>query len=172
MSAKPKPQIIESYLPIFGGFYKGEYDDLRGSYKGIARKIFRVVKSEIESLGLAKVKFQSLWSPTSNNYSTDQIKVVYTLKPENVENIRKYVTEHEPAFAAYLKENFTSYDGFISFYPNDVWGFMLHTDNLTDFTKPRNHYYEEPGQWVGIVLDFILENEGWTDKRICNTINL
>ena len=171
MSAKTKPQVIESYLPIFGGFYKGEYDDIRGSYKGIARKIFRVVKAEIESLGLAKVKFQSLWSPSCNNYHTDQIKVVYTLKPENVENIRKYVTEHEPAFAAYLKSNFTSYDGFISFYPNDVWGFMLYTDNLTDFTKPRNHYHEEPGQWIGIVLDFILENEGWTDKRICNKIS-
>lgn len=170
MKTNLNTQVIESYLPIFGGFYKGDYDSIRGSNKGKAIKIFEVLKNEIESLGLAKVKFQSLWIPTTYNYYTDQIQVVYTIESENTDNIRKYVNKHEIEFAAYLKANFTSYDGYISFYPNDVRSFMLNTDNLTDFTTPQNPFHEEPGQWIGIVLDFILGNEGWSDFKIYNII--
>ena len=165
------PQVIESYLPIFGGFNPHIYD-VKGSKKNIARKIFKVIKNEIESRGLAKVKFQTLWSPPPQDSTfTDQIQVIYTLNAKNVNAIRGYVLDNNCAFDAYLKENFTSYNGFTSFYPNNVDDFMSETDSLTDFTKP-NSYQDKAGQWVGIVLDFILEKEGWDDKRIYNTISL
>ena len=122
---------------------------------------------------MAKVKFQRLWISTLQGSTlTDQIQVVYTLNPKNVDVIRGYVLDNTYAFDTYLKENFTSYAGFSSFYPNNMDEFMLETDSLTDFTKPSKPYNDRAGQWIGIMLDFILENEGWNEKRIYNTLPL
>jgi hypothetical protein len=60
-------------------------------------------------------RFKKLWSPRFYNFDTDRIECELDI---DWDALVEYVKDESYAFAAYLKDNFTSYDGFISFVPN------------------------------------------------------
>jgi len=111
--------------------------------------------------------FDEMTSPREYNFSTDKI---YCKIPRNeIDKIRKEVEGHE-GWAAFVKENFTSCDGFISFLSNDY----THED-WTKETLIEAQY--------GVILKYWLENvstetgsEGWymeecyltSDFEMCN----
>ena len=98
------------------------------------------------------VTFQSVWSPREYNFRNDHIncKIEYTDEAPIIE----YVKAHIDAFKRYIKENYTSYDGFASRYSNDV----------------ENDGWLVPDEWNahqwGAILDFVVRNhmlENWSE---------
>lgn len=63
-------------------------------------------------------KFNRLDSPREYNFTNDEIIVDATF-PKPIQIWRKIV-EHKAAIEKYIKERFTSRDGFISFVSNDI----------------------------------------------------
>lgn len=74
-----------------------------------------------EEFGL-HLTFDEVTSPREYNFSTD--RVFCKVPREEIDKIRKAVEEHE-GYPQWIKDRFTSYDGFWSFYSNDykdeVW---------------------------------------------------
>lgn len=60
-------------------------------------------------------------SPKYYNYSTDKLNIDMKL---NLNNLKKYVKDNKEDFNLYLKDNFTSYDGFTSFISNNYNEFV------------------------------------------------
>ena len=63
-----------------------------------------------------KIEFESLKIPTFYNFETDRI---FVNMPDN-EFLRIYNETDKSIFEKNIKDNFTSRDGFISFYSNDI----------------------------------------------------
>lgn len=63
-----------------------------------------------------KIEFESLSSPREYNFVTDRIFV----NMPDCEFLRIYNEIDKKVFADCIKSHFTSYDGFISFYSNDI----------------------------------------------------
>jgi hypothetical protein len=89
------------------------------------------------------LEFEQLESPKQYNYSTDRIFVSIPLRQIN--KIRKEV-EKNKKWPQYIKENFTSYDGFSSNYEND--------STHEEWTRPELDECQ-----YGVILKFWL-NEG------------
>ena len=60
-------------------------------------------------------------SPKYYNYSTDKLNIDMKL---NLRNLKRYVKDNKEDFNLYLKDNFTSYDGFTSFISNNYNEFV------------------------------------------------
>lgn len=96
-------------------------------------------------------------SPAYYNFETDKVKYEAVLnKP--FEEIVEEVKNH-PFFAEFLKRNFTSYDGFFSFYPNTVEEFisnMFERDTPTEIEAGAIIYvyslikYAEGNEWDNV----------------------
>jgi len=161
-------RVIESYLPIFQGFYgtifecdKEEdliaedktYDDYKWFYKEyherVAKSCVPSIQDQLVNFGIT-IEFQSLYSPREYNFSNDSINVAYTLENDSLDKIVEYIQENREEFDTYVKDNCTSYDGFISFYSNDsdVW--------LNEYVKREDGAMETV---FGHLLEFILKCE-------------
>lgn len=67
------------------------------------------------------IKYVCVNSPKYYNYSNDKIEVELKCDEENlIKELKAYINKHRESFKAYLKANFTSCDGFISFYSNSI----------------------------------------------------
>ena len=133
---------LEIIIP-FAGFYNSEHDynldngfnylfsDDRGDViESIRDKAFdRVPWSDIhieyskdyleafaENFEIGSLEFKSLISPKYYNYSTDRILALIDYK--DLQKISANITDSD--LEKSIKENFTSYDGFISHYSNDL----------------------------------------------------
>lgn len=130
-----------------------DYDAIDWDYEGyrqdVCQSVTDAISGDLESLGMVhNTVYQKLNSPREYNFANDSIDVQFILTGKNVANIKKYLKDHKTEFSKYLKERYTSYDGFFSHYSNaiEAWtGDLMGT--LTDAHK------------LGAVLNFILLNE-------------
>lgn len=77
------------------------------------------------------MKLKDIYRPKYYNFETDSLIIDIKL---NLTKLKKYCfTTHREDFNKYLKENFTSYDGFISFISNNINDFILDYNQ-----KPNN----------------------------------
>ena len=129
---------MKTQVPFFPGFYETildsfmdqeienemenkdlEYDDIvdrldyNAARKAIAEKW---VEAFGEELGI-NLEFTELWSPREYNFTTD--KVYAEISEEAMNFIYKKV-KGNPELPQILKEWFTTRDGFISYYSNDL----------------------------------------------------
>ena len=153
-----------TYLPLFSGFYgsiwsepnfDGEEDyynipeercfedfvDWKSYYNDIAKKYCEFVESSISDF-VSNINFQSIESPKYYNFSNDSINCEIEFNKEAIES---YIIKNSTAFTKYIKDRYTSRDGFISFYENDA----------VQWTEG----WEEDSHKVGSMLDFICINE-------------
>jgi len=175
---------IESYLPLFPGFYGTifesndddedyeineynqendtdyDHDDFEWDYEDYRQQVSEGCCSGIENLlekiGFdIKVKFQKLVSPKYYNFTNDSINCEYELTQHEYDKVINYIKSNWSAFEEYIKDGYSSRDGFISSKSNnpEVW-----MNNL----KSESHL--EHG--FGSVLDFILENEEYTHESL------
>lgn len=121
---------IETYLPVFPGFYKTifESDDEDVDFHVwkndvaeeccayVAKHLTRILKTPFEIVS------QDVWSPREYNVHNDIMNCEITF--ESYEKITAYLKKEEVAFFDYLKDRFTSYDGFASNYPVDTQLFI------------------------------------------------
>lgn len=96
--------------------------------------------------------FDEMTSPREYNFSTDRI---FCLIPrEQIDKIRKEVEKHEK-YSAYIKDRFTSYDGFMSFYSNDY-----KDEEWTRETLDECQYEVLIEFWLDNISDEV-GSEGW-----------
>ena len=83
--------------------------------------------------------FVRLSSPRYYNFETDKLVIDVDL---NVTKLKSYIKKHRADFNQYLKDNFTSYDGFISFVSNNYDDFMNgYTDDKERSLNVMLEYY-------------------------------
>lgn len=79
---------------------------------------------------IKSMKFVKLHSPKYYNFETDKIECELDIDWDALIDYIKSVREK---FDEYLHENFTSYDGFVSFVPNNAAEFFINLDD--DFER-------------------------------------
>ena len=129
-----------------------EYDDIEwnwdGYYAGLNTAITSAVEDFIRQCGIeCELKFNHLDSPREYNFTNDEIIVDATF-PKPIQLWRKIV-EHKAAIEEYIKERFTSRDGFISFVSNDI------NEWREDYNNGDNHI----PIYLWAVLEVILQEE-------------
>jgi len=163
---------MKSYLPIFNGFYNSIWDvdynmindyikecrEEKGLYSDvdieinfdysqyehdIAVLLCDNIKDKLSDY-ILNIKFENIYSPKTYNFNNDSINCI--IDP-NIENIKAFIYSHKEDFENYLKEKYTSCDGFISHYNNSFENWEIDTKNFTDFSI-NEHY-------LGSILDFI-----------------
>jgi len=164
---------VKTYLPVFSGFYgtiwqfdydgiedfinqerkdKGlfseiDFNDLKidnTSYKSDIVKGFAEALQEELSDFILNIELESIISPKAYNFSNDSADVIIDI---NEGAIKDYLINNILAFKSYLKSKYTSYDGFMSSYSNELDIWQDETKNFTDFTCN--------GHYLGSILDFI-----------------
>ena len=175
---------INTYLPVFTGFYEGiyepdetseidyinelrneknlkniDYDDCEFDYDNyyldISSQLCDILEDELSKF-VYKIEFKKIESPKFYNYSNDKIDCI--IKPKK-QAILNYIKKHKTEFKKYLKDNYTSYDGFISFY-----------DNNLDSKDWNNHNIINGEHQLGSVLNFICINEGINELDLYDSL--
>lgn len=139
----------------FQGYYNSLYDDLLEdvtelqdfetgeplayddniNWCGMKEVLNKIYIEEFQDLfnsetGLnIKLTYKDMESPREYNFSTDRL--FCTISDSDIKALHEYATGSQSTFAGVIQERFTSYDGFISFYSNDV---------LKWIEKPINTY--------------------------------
>ena len=161
-------KTIKTYLPLFSGFYGTiwesdesdfcsendcTYDDLIVDYdaynKDVVLGICDFVEANCEFI--TAIKFEKICSPREYNFSNDSANVTIKLKARE---FKKYLNDNKEALDNYLRERYTSRDGFWSSYGNSFEAWQEETDN---FTNLENHY-------LGSLLQFYFDNEEITES--------
>lgn len=165
---------IESYLPIFPGFYCTifepcedneieyyqneygkhiQYEDIKFFYEDYRNDVGMYCCDYVENelnfylQTSIKINFQNIYSPKFYNFKNDSINCEYSFSNEDFNKIHSFLLENKDQFEIYLKENFTSFDGFISFYSNKLESWLNYS--LND--------YLNDSFLMGAILDFILK---------------
>ena len=168
---------VETYLPVFSGFYNSFADwiikdeisyyedqygheidsfnfDYEAFYNDLAVQITSEVESELYDLGfIESIEFQNLISPKYYNFVNDSIDCIIELNESNISKIKEYILEYSEEFNEYLKEKYTSCPGFSSRYPNKAKYFLVDA-------------YLQHSHKLGSILNFIAKNEGIEESYI------
>lgn len=174
-------KAIETFLPIFSGYYSNDYwntdnqendelqtinqereakgwkevtwNDLKFDYQQHQEELSKAITTAVEELMedyIESITFQKLVSPKFYNFTNDSISVEIVPR---VEVISTYLKDNAENFEKYLKEKYTSRDGFTSSYPNNTKEYM-EGNPLEDKHK------------LGSILDFIAQNDEITEYEV------
>jgi len=165
-----KTQIVETYLPIFPGFYNSYIDseneiesfldeenltdeqiffDFDLYKKNTSFYACEFIERELKDFGVLSVEFQEIISPKYYNFLTDSINCKIEI---NTQKICWYIHNNFENFREYIYDNYSNKSGFISSYSNRACDWITNTSNFSDFTINK-HY-------LGSILTFICKNEG------------
>ena len=102
---------------------------LWSDYKlSMSKQCVKIIESELKELNfIESIEFEEISSPKEYNFRNDSINIQVTFSAENIQNIRHYISEHFAKWKEFLKETYTSRDGFISFhspFPEDEEWFV------------------------------------------------
>ena len=104
----------------------------------------------IDPIGVIKaIEYESLSSPKFYNFSNDSINCKITFDQKI---LQKYINDNMEAFTEFIEQRYTSRDGFISSYSNDV-------EDWKDLDDLGPHS-------AGSVLEFVFLNEYKEDAHI------
>ena len=168
---------INTYLPLFNGFYntiwddytdnllnseiqhfKDEYnlvlsyDDLEINWKEYYLELSKMIASEIEDV-LREYKlvesatFDNLYSPKYYNYRNDSINVDVKINQKYITNIKNVLHSHFTLFEELVHELTTSVSGFIPYYKKS--DFILNEKHINPQAFEHNHH-------LGFMLDACL----------------
>lgn len=153
-------KAIETWLPIFPGFYGTLFGELlEENYKKkkeIAIRCCEVFEDRFEKY-INKIEFQNIRSPREYNFETDTINVEIKIKPII---IKKYMKRNESEWKDYIERNYTSYDGFISSHSNDADAFEW---NIEDSIQDEHK--------LGVILEFIAEQDDYEYYEMYEDLN-
>lgn len=161
---------ISGWLPVFSGYYESifdpdydmfieepyEYDDYEFDtteyYEKLSEGITSAVSELINNTFEIGVKYENLSSPQYYNFTNDSINVEYTLTKEVYASVMQYLRDNKEGFSEYIKNRYTSRDGFMSWYSNDYDYWMDVYLNLDEEHTSSDHCFSA-------ALDFIVRNE-------------
>lgn len=189
-----QPDTLSAALPWFPGFYETwlanlmdrtieqemeetgeEYDDIleRYSWKLAIDAISRAWVSAFAHFSDIPMEFDELQSPREYNFTTDRLFV--RIPTDAIEKIA--VTIDDRTLRETIRENHSSYDGFASFYSNDLddpeWQKPVREwDHNQLQTLLQAHLIQEGHTWESWTEDlydrvqaFCPEDEGWIKDR-------
>lgn len=119
-----------------------EIKDFAGFCRKVSEYAVSLLESDlnIDSTILSNLTLLEIDSPRFYNFSTDRLVISCMV---DVQKLRAYaLRQHLDAFESYLKENYTSVDGFISFVPN----------NAADF----KHWMDHHNMAIDVLIEFYL----------------
>ena len=126
-----------------------EYIDYSSYHAALAESICEGVCEELKSHDLISgYKFEKLVSPRFYNFSNDSIDVEVEV---DIESLITQCEEKYEEFAEYLKERYTSCDGFMSSHSNDPADWFGTLDDYSD-----GHVMACKEHCVGSILSFLL----------------
>lgn len=109
-----------------------ELQDWEGFTQAVAKEHADLLFDNLEQKEqiIKSIEYKGLYSPKYYNFETDKLDLIVDC---DVEALKKYCFEdNKDEFDTYLHDNFTSYDGFISFVPNNAKEFMLKYEDDTE----------------------------------------
>lgn len=176
---------IESWLPLFPGYYETIFDNTAegmeyiftqeeldfieenaDEYTGASELAMEMIDwgkcEELKSERIAyavgdllkgenlisDIEYDSTYSPKEYNFRTDSINVTYVFTEDNRQEIIDIILGYWGEWEQYIKDKFTSRDGFISFHSNDANDENWELDRL---------FEDKDGFKIGIALEFILK---------------
>lgn len=181
-------QTIETYLPVFTGFYNTIFEgqtesemeyineqraekglqeitdcDIEWNYKeyeyDVCKQCTDFIFGFFNSMQMIEsMEMQNIVSPKEYNFRNDSINISVQLAPENCLKIKEYINNHLKEFRAYLKDNYTSCSGFYSSYSDDADVWNEDTDGFSDFSAN--------GHYLGSILQFICNCENVDDETM------
>ena len=173
-------QNVESYLPIFNGFYSTifepnedsvienpyKFDDYDYDYTqyriDCAKNCVDCIQAKLEDLGFEiKITYQTISSPKYYNYTNDSIYVEYSLSKDCFIMIQNYLNLNQNKFAQYIIDNYTNYDGFISYHSNDYKEWLIDIEERVTLEHK-----------LGSILNFILLNENFNEMELYKEVSI
>ena len=136
-----------------------EFDDIEFDYKNFYNELSELITNEVEFQlkdYVHSIKYLKLNSPRYYNYSNDSIEC--EIAP-NMEAIKEYINKYQEEWSQYLKDNYTSYDGFCSFHSND------YKSEEWELNTACKDYHK-----LGAVLEFIAQNESIEEYDIYDSV--
>jgi len=177
-------QKIKTFLPVFSGFYNTiwefnysqalyninetraennlspiNWDNIEVNnleYENEMSKSFCDVLENTLADYVEKITFENLYNPETYNFKNNSINCIIEPKTDI---IKEFIYKNKDAFCEYLKQNYTSYDGFMSHYSNRFSEWENETENFSDFSCN--------GHYLGSILQFIFN---MLDIEICDSI--
>lgn len=166
---------VQTFLPVFNGFYNTlfddlidnatdnaieryneknntslNYDDFNFNYNLIMSEICKdavlKVEEKLNEIGInCSIKYETLVSHREYNFYNDSINIEINFK--KFSQVIEILEQNYDSFSQYIKEHYTSRDGFISSY----------SSYSSDWIKDLREDSENEAHKVGAVLDFILQ---------------
>lgn len=107
--------------------YKYE-DDIGESFCEVLTEHFR----DLFNFETFKINFKEIDRPSFYNFKNDKIIAEVEYTDEEATVLEDFVEEHIDDWSEYLKDHFTSCDGFISFYSNDYTEWPTYFDSMDE----------------------------------------
>ena len=169
---------VQTFLPVFNGFYNTLFENILDNatefaiddyneqnnddfdFASIKNEICKDAVSKIEEklneIGInCTINFQTLVSPREYNFSNDSINIEINFK--KFSQVIEILEQNFDSFSKYIKDNYTSRDGFIS----------SHSSYASDWMEDLKNDAENETHKVGAVLDFILQEiEEYKDENL------
>ena len=176
---------VQTFLPVFNGFYNTlfediidnavdyaieyhneqkntdlVYDDFNFDFITLQNEICKDAVSKIEEklneIGInCTIIYENLVSPKYYNFINDSINIEINFK--KFSQVIEILNQNFDSFSQYIKDNYTSLDGFISSY----------SSNASDWMEDLREDAENEAHKVGAVLDFILQEiEEYKDEDL------
>ena len=119
----------------------------------VAQCVVDGVEEYTKDYGVKSIKFECVRSPREYNFATDAIDVIIEVDRHK---LIRLINENNSDWEDYLKDNYTSYDGFMSYHGNTVAEWLDDTDGYTNLE----------GHYLGAMLKFLLEVDHCMDGGI------
>jgi hypothetical protein len=111
-------------------------------------------------LGVESIKVGKIWSPSYYNFDTDRFTdVEYTfdldLKSEIFDKFKDVINNNLDEFSEYVKEKFTSYDGFSSWTDNNLVDWVIRLNDWAFVEGSEQMYFSLFMDWLISRLDYV-----------------
>lgn len=119
---------ISNDIENYGDVTQEEYDNINWTktQENIAKRYLdKWIENNneiLDELGL-KITFEKVLSPREYNFRTDECICIAEYNERDLLHKFKTMAENNPLFPEFIKANYSSYSGFVSFYSDDyrVW---------------------------------------------------
>lgn len=145
---KASSNSVETIVPMFYGFYNSMFEDYWNHKEEIGEMFTDVMNMRISEIFPSfRYNFEKVVSPKQYNYGTDEI---YATANFDMKEIIDYLVANKESFDSYAKDNFSSYDGFVSFLPNNYDEFLNEMNKADERTM---------SSFIYGVVEFALEKQ-------------
>lgn len=126
------------------GQFEYDYESYR---ENMAKSCVDSIEKELKEGGfISSMKFEFIFSPKEYNFYNDSINIEVDLSEENINNIRKFLSDDLYNFSEYVRKEYAACD---EYYP-------IHSNNSNDWINNLRESLNDLHK-LGSILNFICE---------------